>query len=459
MRFRPLMLSLFFLTATFVPGTSAMVVGANITASDITTANGSYKAGDTVAITTTYNESVTVTGVPSLALNFGGRVANYTSGTGSTTLTWTYTVQAGDTSASVNASAQNAIALDAGEYINSTASNNAADNTLPTSLLGPNSVVIDTTSPTVTVEQKSGQADPTSSGPILFTVTFSESVTGFTAGDVTIGGTSAGGSASVTGSGASYEINVTGMTSDGTVNATIGAGLASDAAGNTNAASTSTDNQVTYTATSSSSGSSSGSGTPSPGSHGFYNGAEGQVSNKDSTEHSLDYSGTRGVKTIQVILVDEGAVGFQTTTRDQTPEDLPAGYTGTTFWVDIVQTKGGTIESAMVTLGPFAGGQFSDDPQALAVLHGVNGGWVSLPTEITQFADGTFTVTFTTQGFSPFVMAIAPSTPGESSAPENGAIPEDPEPDRPVVDAPTPGFAVMLIALFGALLIASRHRR
>ena len=50
----------------------------------------------------------------------------------------------------------------------------------------------------------------------------------------------------VTGAGPTYNVAVTGMTTRGTVVATIGAGVAADLAGNANAASTSTDNTVTW---------------------------------------------------------------------------------------------------------------------------------------------------------------------------------------------------------------------
>jgi phosphodiesterase/alkaline phosphatase D-like protein len=104
----------------------------------------------------------------------------------------------------------------------------------------------DTTPPTVTINQASGQADPTSASPINFTVVFSEPVTDFVTGDVTLSGTARPGTATVTGSGTTYNVAVSGMTGSGTVIATIAAGVAHDAAGNTNAASTSTDNTVTY---------------------------------------------------------------------------------------------------------------------------------------------------------------------------------------------------------------------
>jgi hypothetical protein len=98
----------------------------------------------------------------------------------------------------------------------------------------------------VTINQAVGQADPTGTSPINFTVVFSSSVTGFATGDVTITGTAGGTKvATVSGSGATYNVAVTGMTTPGTVIASIAAGVATSGA-NTNLASTSTDNQVTW---------------------------------------------------------------------------------------------------------------------------------------------------------------------------------------------------------------------
>jgi hypothetical protein len=102
--------------------------------------------------------------------------------------------------------------------------------------------------PSVTINQAAGQADPTSSSPILFEVLFSEPVTGFTGSDISFAGSTVGGTlaASVSGSGASYTVSVTGMSGSGTVVASIPAGAANDAAGNPSTASTSTDNTVTF---------------------------------------------------------------------------------------------------------------------------------------------------------------------------------------------------------------------
>ena len=108
---------------------------------------------------------------------------------------------------------------------------------------------IDRLAPSVTVEQAGGQTDPTNTQPIHFTAVFTEPVTGFGPGDVTLGGSAGHGSATVTITPLmpnSYDIAVSGLTSDGTLTASIGADSASDGAGNGNSASTSADNSVTY---------------------------------------------------------------------------------------------------------------------------------------------------------------------------------------------------------------------
>jgi len=110
-----------------------------------------------------------------------------------------------------------------------------------------NTVTYDATSPTVTIDQASGQADPANASPINFTVVFSESVSDFATGDVTLSGTAGATSALVTGSGTTYNVAVSGMNSDGTVIANLLSGVAHDTAGNLSEASTSTDNIVTLT--------------------------------------------------------------------------------------------------------------------------------------------------------------------------------------------------------------------
>ena len=125
--------------------------------------------------------------------------------------------------------------------------NDLAGNPNAASTSSDNSVTFDNAQPTVTIDQTAGQADPTETSPINFTVVFSEAVTGFGTGDVTIGGTAGATTATVTGSGTTYNVAVSGMTSEGTVTVSIAAGVAADAATNTNVASTSSDNSVTFT--------------------------------------------------------------------------------------------------------------------------------------------------------------------------------------------------------------------
>jgi CSLREA domain-containing protein len=91
---------------------------------------------------------------------------------------------------------------------------------------------IDKTGPTVTMS--STASNPTSTSPIPVTVTFSESVTGFTSGDITAGNATVGNFA---GSGTTYTFDLT-PSGNGAVTADIAAGVAQDSAGNGNTAAT-----------------------------------------------------------------------------------------------------------------------------------------------------------------------------------------------------------------------------
>ena len=108
-----------------------------------------------------------------------------------------------------------------------------------------NSVTFDSTPPTATINQAVGQADPVNAGPMLFSVVFSEPVADFINSDVTLGGTAGATTAVVSGGPTTYNVTVSGMTANGTISASLAAGVAHDAAGNASLASTSTDNTVT----------------------------------------------------------------------------------------------------------------------------------------------------------------------------------------------------------------------
>jgi hypothetical protein len=219
---------------------------ARATGVNSSTANGSYTVGSVITITVSFNGTVNVTGTPQLALNSGG-TATFSGGSGSPTLTFTYAVAAGQNSNDLDYTSTTALSSNGGTIID--AGGHAATLTLPApgapGSLGANkSIVIDTTPPTVTVNQAAGQPDPTSTAPVLFSVVFSEPVAGFTGAGVVLGGTAGATHAAVSGSGTTYTIAVTGMTHTGTVTASLAAGAASDAAGNPSIASTSSDNTV-----------------------------------------------------------------------------------------------------------------------------------------------------------------------------------------------------------------------
>jgi len=107
--------------------------------------------------------------------------------------------------------------------------------------------------PDVTVEQAVGQTDPSTTSPIVFTVVFTEEVTGFDASDLDFGGSSIGGTlvgAISSIDNITFTVNVSGMTSSGTVQLSIPAAAAeSTATSDDNNASTSLDNSVVFHAT------------------------------------------------------------------------------------------------------------------------------------------------------------------------------------------------------------------
>lgn len=126
-------------------------------------ANGSYKAGQVVPVTVEFTEPVTVAGTPQLTLVTGAPLTtavNYTSGSGSDTLTFTYTIAAGNSSSDLNYQAVTSLALGPGGGITDGATN-PATLTLPAlasanSLGGNKALIIDTAAPVVAVTQVGG---------------------------------------------------------------------------------------------------------------------------------------------------------------------------------------------------------------------------------------------------------------------------------------------------------------
>ncbi|WP_312347100.1 fibronectin type III domain-containing protein [Stenotrophomonas acidaminiphila] len=193
------------------------------------TANGTYKAGEVVSIQVDFSEAVTVTGTPQLALETGAtdRAVNYASGSGTSTLTFDYTVQAGDTSADLDYVSTTALALNGGTIKD--AAGNTATLTLPVpgaaNSLGANkALVIDGAAPVVSAIAPAGGAASTDTS-VSFSVTFSEPVSGVSTDDFALAstGTAAGTLASVSGSGSSYTVVVDGITGNGTLKVNLNA--------------------------------------------------------------------------------------------------------------------------------------------------------------------------------------------------------------------------------------------
>jgi len=153
----------------------------NVTSS---TANGTYNPGQTISIQVQFSAAVTVVGTPQLTLETGptDAVVDYTSGSGTSTLTFQYTIAIGDNSADLDYASTSALAANGGTIRNAT--NSDAILTLPTpgaagSLAANKALQIVTPPPPTVTNVTSTAANGTYGlGQILaITVTFSQPVT------------------------------------------------------------------------------------------------------------------------------------------------------------------------------------------------------------------------------------------------------------------------------------------
>ena len=143
-------------------------------------ADNTYKAGDVIEITVTFDEDVIVTGTPTISINMGGnpRQASYESGSGTDTLTFQYEVQAGDNDADGISITRGNLDLNGGT-IQDRAGNDA--NLAHGAVADNNAHRVDTTAPTITgaptISSNAG-ADNTykANDVIRITVTFNEDV-------------------------------------------------------------------------------------------------------------------------------------------------------------------------------------------------------------------------------------------------------------------------------------------
>ncbi|MEQ9923842.1 Ig-like domain-containing protein [Pectobacterium brasiliense] len=168
--------------------TIAITVNPNnptITSVSASSADGTYKIGQTIQVTVAFDSNVVVDttgGVPTLLLETGAfdRVATYVAGSGSNTLTFVYTVGSGDLSADLNYASTSALSLNGATIQDNT--NRTAVLTLPglnslNSLAAQKAIVVDGVLPTAAITVSDNALKAGESAEV--TITFSEAVTGF----------------------------------------------------------------------------------------------------------------------------------------------------------------------------------------------------------------------------------------------------------------------------------------
>lgn len=127
-----------------------------------------------------------------------------------------------------------------------------ADNSSTASSSTDNRVRYDVSELTVSVEQAVGQPDTTNQGTIHMTLTFNKPITptALTVDDITLGGSAGANTVTLTEiapfDGTVFDLQISGMTANGSVTASLLADRVTDPAGNANLISTSVDNLVAY---------------------------------------------------------------------------------------------------------------------------------------------------------------------------------------------------------------------
>jgi MYXO-CTERM domain-containing protein len=411
---------------TIDANTPTLVVTSN--AGDV----GVLKVGDTVIFTGTPGATElggSVTG------SYNGAALTWSTADGGVTFTATYTVVEGE--------ADQGVALQIGGVVITDAAVNVAAGAVGSDVVK----TIDANSPTVTVEQQGGQADPTSTRPISYDVTFSEAVTGFTKADLTFTGTAPGSiSFTISGAGPAYVVTVNGMTHDGTASFDVAAASTIDAGGNANSISTSADNVVTYTAPSGGGGSYS----PSASSSGAGTMASPWIIRvpAGTTYEASDFIAE---------FYSEGSLVTATAYKyDQTPAD-EFGFMPPGFSFDLDVTLDG-VTAALVTIRVPVEALPTDGN--IKLLHLVDGEYVEVPVDIYFQGEDVLIVldAFALGSFSPFVVtADEVAVPEISEDSETESSSSSDQPASSTKDTPGPTMLAAAAALGAALVLVRRR--
>ncbi|MFO0795864.1 MAG: Ig-like domain-containing protein [Gemmataceae bacterium] len=208
------------------------VVSVTVTAGAATDAAGNASTAS-AAVTRTFDSAGPVVTANPLTTN--NPTPTLTGTVDDTTATVAVVVNGQTYAATVTGAGWSAVvteALDEGTYDVVVTATDVLGNSNTTTLTG--GLVVDATAPTVTI---SGPSVPlTAGGPVTFTVTYADAsatTVTLTDADVSLDTTgTAGGTASVSGSGLVWTVTVSGVTGDGAVGILIATGTATDAAGN-----------------------------------------------------------------------------------------------------------------------------------------------------------------------------------------------------------------------------------
>ncbi|GAD63489.1 Ig-like domain-containing protein [Aquipseudomonas alcaligenes] len=183
------------LTTSYVGGsgndlTLTAPIAPTVTSVSSSTANGTYKIGDVITVTVQFDGAVNVTGTPTLTLETGAtdRVLNYVSGSGTDTLSFSYTVQAGDSSADLDYTSTSALSLNGGTIKDGANQNAILTLAAPGAAgsLGANkALVVDGVRPTATSINLSDTALRIGETATV-TITFAERVVGLDVADFSV---------------------------------------------------------------------------------------------------------------------------------------------------------------------------------------------------------------------------------------------------------------------------------
>jgi gliding motility-associated-like protein len=240
-----------------------------------------------------------------------------------------------------------------------------AGNAISGGFTGGDTYTVDQTAPTATISAPSvTQTGNSGSGSVTYTVTYADAnfnTSNLTGSGITLNTTNtATGTVTVSGSGTSYTVTISGITGLGTIGISVGAGFASDLAGNTDAGApaSATFNVVSSDATLSGLAISQGTLTPifAPGQMSYTASVSNAVATVTVTPASSDINATiqvNGVTVASGVASDPIALTEGGTTTINTVVTAQDG-TIATYSVTVTRAPSGNARLSTIALTPHA---------------------------------------------------------------------------------------------------------